>query len=44
MGYRITQAYYNRATDKTKAIGEILAVRDYDAFLAASGYADRFKP
>ncbi|HZH41158.1 MAG TPA: DUF2268 domain-containing putative Zn-dependent protease [Gemmatimonadales bacterium] len=42
VGYRITQAYYERATDKTKAIGEILAVKDYDAFLTASHYADRF--
>ena len=43
MGYRITQAYYERAADKTRAIGEILNVRDYDAFLATSGYAERFK-
>ena len=42
MGYRITQAYYQRATDKARAIGEILAVKDYDAFLASSHYADKF--
>ena len=41
IGYRITQAYYQRAADKTKAIGDILHIADSDAFLAASGYADR---
>lgn len=44
MGYRITQAYYERAPDKTKAIAEILSIQDYDAFLTASGYTDRFLP
>jgi hypothetical protein len=38
MGYRITQAYYDRAPDKRQAITDILSIRDFDAFLAASGY------
>ena len=42
VGYRIAQAYYERAADKTKAIADILGVTDFDAFLAASGYAERF--
>ena len=40
MGYRIARAYYLRASDKTRAIGDILHVTDADAFLAASGYPD----
>ena len=39
MGYRITKAYYERADDKREAIREILTIRDFPAFLAASGYA-----
>jgi len=38
IGYRIAQAYYDAATDKTAAIRDIIRVRDADAFLAASGY------
>lgn len=44
MGYRITKAYYDKASDKPRAIAEILSIRDFDAFLAASGYTDRFLP
>lgn len=39
MGFRIAQAYYNRATDKTKALREIIAAKDPEAILTASGYA-----
>lgn len=39
MGYRITKAYYENAPDKQQAIREILSIRDFDAFLAASGYS-----
>ena len=38
MGYRITQAYYDRARDKRQAITDILSIRDFDDFLKASGY------
>lgn len=38
MGYRITQSYYHNAPDKTKAIADILSIRDFTAFLAASKY------
>lgn len=37
--YRITRAYYERAAEKREAIREILTIRDFSAFLAASGYA-----
>jgi len=43
-GYRITQAYYEKATDKKKAIREILTVQDADKFLNDSGYATQPKP
>jgi hypothetical protein len=39
VGYRIARAYYDRAADKRRALNEILTIRDFDAFLAASGYA-----
>jgi hypothetical protein len=38
-GYRITQAYYERAADKKKAIREILNFKDASNFLRDSGYA-----
>jgi hypothetical protein len=38
IGYRITQAFYNRTTDKTEALREIIEVTSGSAFLAASGY------
>ena len=43
MGYRITQAYYDSHADKMAAIKDILTTRDPAGFLAASGYASRFK-
>lgn len=39
VGYRITKAYYDKATDKRTAVGEILTIRDFDDFLRKSGYA-----
>ena len=39
MGYLIAKAYYEKAPDKTKAIREILTIRDFDHFLLESGYA-----
>ena len=38
IGYRITQAYYNNAVDKTAALRDIIEVADAAAFLTASGY------
>lgn len=42
MGYKITQAYYERSPDKLAAVGEILAIDDPHAFLNKSGYVARF--
>jgi len=38
IGYRIAEAYYNRAADKRAAVRDIIEVRDADQFLAQSGY------
>jgi hypothetical protein len=38
VGYKICQAYYERATDKKKAVKEILEINDFDRFLKESGY------
>jgi Predicted Zn-dependent protease (DUF2268) len=38
VGYRILEAYYNRAPDKQKALAEMLAIRDPEAILRDSGY------
>ena len=38
MGYQITQAYFNQARDKRKAVAEIIEMTDSRAFLKASGY------
>ena len=38
VGYRIVRAYYERQTDKRRAVREILAATDAAAFLAASGW------
>ncbi|MEP6622569.1 MAG: DUF2268 domain-containing putative Zn-dependent protease [bacterium] len=39
MGYRISKAYYDHASDKQQAISDILSIRDFPAFLLKSGYA-----
>lgn len=39
IGYRIAQAYYNRAADKVQALRDIIEVNDSADFLAASGYS-----
>jgi hypothetical protein len=38
-GYRIAQAYYDRATDKRAALRDILRADDVNALLARSGYS-----
>jgi hypothetical protein len=43
IGYRIVEAYYNRAVDKAEAMRETLSVTDYVTFLKRSGYAERFQ-
>lgn len=42
LGYRIARAYHERAADKRRALAEMLQIRDFGAFLAASGYGERF--
>lgn len=39
IGYRIAQAYYERAPDRRVALADILKVTDYREFLRKSGYA-----
>ena len=38
LGYRISQAFYARASDKHAALRELLEVKDFKALLEASGY------
>jgi Predicted Zn-dependent protease (DUF2268) len=42
IGYKITESYYNRAKDKKQAIKDILEIKDFNQFLAASGYDEKF--
>ena len=44
VGYRITKAYYDKLTDKRKAIRDILSIRDFDDFLLQSGYSGDAAP
>ncbi|MCA0374275.1 MAG: DUF2268 domain-containing putative Zn-dependent protease [Gemmatimonadetes bacterium] len=44
MGFRIAQAYYAKATDKTQALRDLLLVRDAEAIFQASGYAGSGPP
>ncbi|MEQ9402916.1 MAG: DUF2268 domain-containing putative Zn-dependent protease [Cyclobacteriaceae bacterium] len=43
MGYKIVKAYFDNSPDKKKAIHEIMNIRDFEAFLESSGYAEKFK-
>lgn len=43
MGYKITNAYYDQAKDKKKAIDDILHIKDFNNFLDQSGYARKFE-
>lgn len=38
IGREIVRAYYDRASDKSRAIRDILTIRDFDRFLRDSGY------
>jgi hypothetical protein len=44
IGYRIVQAYYDRATDKRAAINEIRHIKSPQSFLAVSGYVGTGEP
>ncbi len=41
VGYAIARSYYENAPDKSAAVRDILTIRDFDRFLARSGYEDR---
>lgn len=43
IGYMITKAYYDKASDKMKAIDEILNIQDCRKFLEESGYGAQFE-
>jgi uncharacterized protein YjaZ len=42
IGYQICKSYYVKATDKKKAIADILNIKDYSAFLKQSGFLDGY--
>lgn len=44
MGYKICEAYYKNATDKKRAVSDMLNIKSFSAFLKASGYAEKFGP
>lgn len=43
MGSRIVEAYYRRAGGTADAVREIMAITDYPAFLARSGYSEQVR-
>lgn len=43
MGYKICEAFYRRAPNKRRAVREMLEIKDFDQFLKASGYQDKFR-
>jgi hypothetical protein len=42
MGYKIAEAYYNKAADKRQAVRGILEIKDFEQFLKDSGYEAKF--
>jgi len=38
VGYKICQAYYDKSTDKKKAVKDMLEIQDFDRLLKESGY------
>lgn len=38
MGYKICEAYYNKASDKKQAVKDMLTIQDFGRFLEQSGY------
>lgn len=43
MGYKITEAYFDKAKDKKEAVSEILNITDFSAFLRESGYLNDYR-
>jgi hypothetical protein len=43
IGYKIAESYYRNAPDKNRAVKDILEIKDFEKFLAASGYEQKFK-
>ncbi len=43
MGYKICEAYYEKAEDKTEAINTIIKTNRYKKLLRMSGYMDDLK-
>lgn len=41
IGYKITQAYYDKAPDKKQAVSDILNIKSFEKFLEDSGYEGR---
>lgn len=44
MGFKIGEAYFKNAAAKDAAVRDMLAIKDCDAFLKASRYAEKFAP
>jgi hypothetical protein len=42
MGYKITEQYFKKSSDKKNAVKEILDIKDFKSFLNKSGYLKRF--
>jgi len=42
IGYKIVESYYKTAKDKKQAVKDILEIKDFNAFLKASGYDKKF--
>lgn len=42
IGYKITEAYFNQAQDKKQAVRDILEIKDFNQFLKASKYEEKF--
>jgi len=38
MGFKICEAYYNKAANKKQAVQEILTIQDFKKFFEQSGY------
>lgn len=43
IGYKITKSYYDKYSDKRKAVNDILKIDDYEKFLKLSEYPEKFK-
>lgn len=41
IGYKIAQAYYERAADKKQAVKDILEIQDFERFVQQSGYEEK---